>query len=67
MLARADEDMRGGLRRNVFEGEKLWVFIEELRRQFALANFAEDAVIHAVSLRELQATTFSKSRSLSRI
>jgi hypothetical protein len=46
MLARADEDMRGRLRRDVFEGEKFRIFIHQFRRQFAFADLAKDAVIH---------------------
>src|SRR5260370_5004639 len=50
MLERADEDMRRGLRRDVFEGKRLGVFVHEFGRQFAFADLAEDTVIHAASL-----------------
>src|SRR5260370_38205226 len=50
MLARADEDMRRGLRRDAFEGEKLRAFVHEFVGKFALADFAEETGIHSASV-----------------
>jgi hypothetical protein len=46
MLARADQDVRGRLRRDIFKGEELGVFVDELRRHFMFADLAKDAVGH---------------------
>ena len=41
VLSGADQDMRGRLRRDVFKGEKIRVFVDDFRGNFLAADFAE--------------------------
>jgi hypothetical protein len=38
--------MRGSLRGDVFESEKLRIFVDQFRGQFVFADLAKDAVVH---------------------
>jgi hypothetical protein len=46
VLARADQNMSGSLRRDILKSEKLWILIDDLRGQFVLAYLAKNAVGH---------------------
>src|SRR5664279_4111908 len=49
MLLRNDQDVRRGLRIDIFEGKDLVVFIDLLGRNRTRDDFAEEAVIHESS------------------
>src|SRR2546421_2355030 len=44
MFARANQDVRGRLRADVFEGKKISIFIDDLRWNFLRRDFAEQTV-----------------------
>src|SRR6266567_1470865 len=44
MFARTNQDVRGRLRADVFEGKKIGILIDDLRWNFLQGDFAEQAV-----------------------
>jgi hypothetical protein len=55
MFARTDQDVCGGLRADVFEGEDVVIFVDELRGDLFCADFAEEAVgVHGWVTSEMQ-------------
>src|ERR1700758_466370 len=63
MFARTDQDMRGSLRGDIFEGKKFGIFVDQFRRQFAFADLAKNAVIHRPKppYKSTESTPFEKA------
>src|SRR3990172_4755612 len=47
MLARTDQDVRGGLGVDVFEGKDFWIFVDNLCRGFLATDSAKEAIGHS--------------------
>ena len=50
MLARNNQDMDGGLRVNVFKGDRLLVFIDNLPWTFSVGDLTKETGIHSLAL-----------------